>query len=216
MWLPGHLAASFLACTPFLIYYRERIGNRTLVLSYLAFFAAFPDFLHIDDLRIISHSILGLAALTAIAFVVLSLFFEVRRSYIVIAAVAAGTHLIADWMFGHFFPIYPLSDDYVSLNTFNTLADIRVEILLSAAAIIAFVVLSLKSRGSGLTSGLDRKEKWNVMILLLPLSAIAFLEAAYFTQNMMDVGVTITRLMLLCLFLIPLGGTLMISRDLMR
>jgi hypothetical protein len=214
MWLPGHLAVSFLACTPLLLYSRRKGEDATLALVYVAFFAVFPDFLHIGDLRIVSHSLVGLAALVSIALVVLSLLSEVRRSLVVIASVAAGAHLFADWLYGHFFPLFPFSTEYVSLNTFNTYMDIRVEIGLFAIAMVVFVVYMISGRTSQRHVQPVRREKWSRLILLLPFLVMTLLETAYFIQNMMIVGTTVTRLILLSIFMILLGGTLVLIKDL--
>ena len=216
MWLPGHLAVSFLACTPVLLYSRKQGEDRTLALSYVAFFAVLPDFLHIGDLRIVSHSLSGLIALVSIALVVLSLLFEVRKSQVLIASVAAGAHLFADWMFGHFFPLFPLSQEYESLNTFNTYIDIRSEIAFSAIAIVVFAVLMIPRRAVQRPAVAGRRDIWNFLVLLLPFLAIALLETVYFIQNMMTVGVTFTRLILLSLFVVPVGGTLITIKGLLE
>jgi hypothetical protein len=54
------------------------------------------------------------------------------------------------------------------------------------------------------------------LVLLLPFLAIALLETIYFVQNMMTVGVTFTRLVLLSLFVIPVGGTLIAIKGLLE
>ncbi|MDD1773753.1 MAG: hypothetical protein LUQ14_03920 [Methanomassiliicoccales archaeon] len=216
MWLPGHLAVAFLACTPLLLYSRRKGEDATLALVYVAFFAVFPDFLHIGDLRIVSHSLVGLAALVSIALVVLSLLSEVRRSLVVIASVAAGAHLFADYLYGHFFPLFPFSTEYVSLNAFNTFMDIRVEIGLFAIATVVFAIYMFSGRTGLRYVRPVRRERWGYLILLLPFLAMTLLESAYFIQNMMIVGTTITRLILLSTFAVLLVGTLILIRDLLE
>jgi uncharacterized membrane protein len=61
-----------------------------------------------------------------------------------------------------------------------------------------------------------KRDIWNFLVLLLPFLVIALLETIYFVQNMMTVGVTFTRLVLLSLFVIPVGGTLIAIKGLLE
>jgi hypothetical protein len=216
MWLPGHLAISFLTCTPLLVYARSQGEDKTLALSYVAFFAVLPDFLHIGDLRILSHSVTGLTVLVSAALIVLSLFVEVRRIHVLIASVAAGAHLLADWMFGHFFPLFPFSNEYASLNYFNTLIDLRAEIALTAVAIVVFAVLTFSGCSAWRCVWHTRRDRLGILLLLMPFLTLALLETAYFIQNMGIVGTTFTRLMMLALFAPPIGGTMIVIVDLLK
>jgi hypothetical protein len=216
MWLPGHLAISFLACTPLLLYARRQGEGKTLALSFVAFFAVFPDFLHIGDLRILSHSVIGLMVLVCAALIVLALFVEVRRIHVLIASVAAGAHLLADWMFGHFFPLFPFSNEYASLNYFNTLVDLRAEIVLAAVAIVVFAVLTFSGRSAWRCVRHPGRDRLSILLLLIPFLVLALLETASFIQNMRIVGTTVTRLIMLALFAAPIGGTLLVIMNLFK
>lgn len=216
MWLPGHLAVAFLVCTPLLLYSRRKGEDPILALVYVAFFAVFPDFLHIGDFRMVSHSLLGLVALVLIALVILSRISEVRRSLVAIASVAAGAHLFADWMYGHFFPLFPFSTEYISLNTFNTYMDIRAEIALFAVATVVFAALVISGRHDYRSVKTAREAKWGYLVLLFPFLAMVVLETVYFTQNMLIIGTGVTRLILLAIFGVLLGTTLLVIREVLE
>jgi hypothetical protein len=213
MWLPGHLAVSFLACTPLVLYYCRRKENLILIIPYIAFFAVLPDFLHFEDLRTFSHSMIGLTILVMMALVVLHFLFRVRRAHVLIASVAAVAHLGADWLFGHFFPLYPFSNGYESLNSFNTYIDIQAEIVIFSVAFVVFTIIVLSARTIRRSMDLSNSEKWNVVILILPFLGMDLLETVYFLQNMATVGLGTSRMVLLMIFLTTLLGSVVLLRN---
>jgi hypothetical protein len=215
MWLPGHLAVSFLACIPLVLYYCRRKENLTLITPYIAFFAVLPDFLHFEDLRTFSHSIVGLTILVLIALMVLHFLFKIRRAQVLIASVAAGAHLAADWLFGHFFPLYPFSNGYASLNSFNTNIDIQAEVALFSVAFVVFAIIVLSARTIRRSMELSYSEKWNVVILILPFLGMDLLETVYFLQNMTTVGLGMSRMILLVIFLTTILGSAVLLRSVM-
>ncbi|MDD1767095.1 MAG: metal-dependent hydrolase [Methanomassiliicoccales archaeon] len=216
MWLPGHLAVAFLICTPLLLYSRRKGEDPILALVYVAFFAVFPDFLHIGDFRMVSHSLIGLAALVLIALVILFYVSEVRKSLVAIASIAVGAHLFADWMYGHFFPLFPFSIEYVSLNTFNTYVDVMAEIALFAVATVVFAALVISGRHDCRSVKTARGAKLGYLVLLLPFLAMTVLETVYFVQNMLIIGTGVTRLILLAIFGVLLGATLLVIREVLE
>ena len=213
MWLPGHLAVSFLACTPLVLYYCRKKENLILTIPYIAFFAVLPDFLHFEDLRTFSHSVIGLTILVLMALVVLHFLFKIGRAQVLIASVAAGAHLTADWLFGHFFPVYPFSNVYESLNSFNTYIDIQAEVVIFSVAFIVFTIIVLSTRTIRRSMELNNSEKWNVVILILPFLGMDLLETGYFLQNMTTVGLGISRMVLLAIFLTTILGSVILLRN---
>lgn len=212
MWLPGHLAVAFLICIPLLLYSRSKGEEPILPIIYVAFFAVFPDFLHIGDFRMVSHSLIGLSVLVLIGLVILSLISEVRKSLVAIASVAVAAHLFGDWMYGHFFPFFPISTEYVSLNTFNTFMDVRAEILLFAFAAVVFCIFTVSGHYNFVRIRTDLKTKRGFLVLLLPFLAMTALETVYFAQNMTIVGVSLSRLILLVIFAVLLVVTLLTAK----
>jgi hypothetical protein len=213
MWLPGHLAVSFLACTPLVLYYCRRKENLMLIIPYIAFFAVLPDFLHFEDLRTFSHSMIGLTILVLMALAVLHFLFRIRRAQVLIASVAAGAHLAADWLFGHFFPLYPFSNGYESLNSFNTYIDIQAEIVIFSVAFVVFTIIVLSARTIRRSMELSNNEKWNVVILIIPFLGMDLLETVYFLQNMTTVGLGTSRMVLLTIFLTTILGSVILLRS---
>ena len=184
-----------------------------LIIPYIAFFAVLPDFLHFEDLRTFSHSMIGLTILVLMALVVLHFLFKIRRAQVLIASVAAGAHLGADWLFGHFFPLYPFSSRYESLNSFNTYIDIQAEIVIFSVAFVVFMIIFLSARTIRRSTELSNSEKWNVVILILPFLGMELLEAAYFLQNMATVGLGVSRMVLLIIFLTTILGSVILLRS---
>lgn len=108
VWLPGHASFSFLLALPIINSVRKREGDLMLPLSYAAFFSVMPDFLHIGDLRMFSHSIFGATILLVAILAILSRLAPFSGRLAAIAFVATGGHLLGDWLFGHFYPAFPL------------------------------------------------------------------------------------------------------------
>lgn len=184
-----------------------------LIIPYIAFFAVLPDFLHIEDLRTFSHSIIGLTILVLTALALLHFLFRVRRAQVFIASVAAGAHLAADWLFGHFYPLYPFSNGYKSLNSFNTYIDIQAEIVIFSVAFVVFTIIVLSARTIRRPMDLSNSEMWNVVILILPFLGMDLLETAYFLQNMATVGFGTSRMVLLGIFLTTILGSVILMRS---
>ncbi|MGB9882534.1 MAG: hypothetical protein ACPLM9_05310 [Methanomassiliicoccales archaeon] len=144
MWLPGHLALSALAVLPVIeAIASKRSVNRIQVLAFLFFFSVFPDFLHIGELRILTHSLLGLSLSVAIITLLIWKLVGIDRILLSITIVASGLHLLGDWIFGHFYPLFPFSTQYFSINNFNTLLNMRTELLLFIL-VLPFIFLVLK------------------------------------------------------------------------
>ena len=93
MWLPGHMAVSLLLCLPLLVMVKR---ERLLALYFVAFFSLLPDFLHLGELRIFTHSFVGLTVMLALSFGILAVLFRPRPVMYVIGTVAALGHLLGD------------------------------------------------------------------------------------------------------------------------
>lgn len=212
MWLPGHLAVSLLACTPLVLYYCRSKEDLILTIPYIAFFAVLPDFLHFENLRTFSHSLIGLTILVLTALVVLHFLFKIRRAQVLIASVAAGAHLAADWLFGHFYPLYPFSNGYQSLNSFNTYIDIQTEIVIFSVAFVVFTIIVLSVPTIRRSMEFSNSEKWNVVILILPFLGMDLLETVYFLLNMTTVGLGVSRMILFVIFLTTILGSVILLR----
>lgn len=204
MWLPGHLAVSFLLCLPLLVYVKR---ERLLALFYVAFFALLPDFLHLGPLRVPSHSIIGLTVMLSVALVTLYLLFRPRPILLAIGAVAAVGHLLADLYIGSIYPLYPVSSEWYALHQFNTAFDIRVEIVLSGIAlgvlILGFNLRELYRSRRGYTRSMNA----NLYLLIVAFGAMALLQGAYFAYTMLGNPFDPMRGVLLLLFLVPLVPT---------
>jgi len=99
---------------------------------------------------------------------------------------------------------------------FNTLIDLRVEIVLAAVAIVVFAVQTLSGRSAWRCVRHPGRDRLSILLLLIPFLALALLETAYFIQNMRIVGTTVTRLIMLALFADPIGGTLLVIMNLFK
>ncbi len=197
MWLPGHLAFSFLICLPFIVYLKR---ERALALACLGTFALLPDFLHLGMLRAFTHSFFGLALMLAVTLVPLIVLFRPRPAIIGLALLAAGAHLLGDLYIGSIWPLYPWSDEWFQLHEFNTAFDIRVEVILfSISALILLVALrpwdALRSVRS-----YDQKERRLLLVLSVPLGAMAGLQAIYFAIVSRGPGLDLYRSLLLVFF----------------
>jgi hypothetical protein len=176
MWLPGHLAFSFLLCLPFIVYMKR---DRALALVCVGVFALLPDFLHLGMLRAFSHSFFGLGIMLALILVPLALLFRPRAALIGAAVTAAVGHLLADLYVGSIWPFYPWVDEWVQLHEFNTAFDIQVEVILSAVAIAALVFLRPWSALRAVKK-YDQRERGLAVVLSAPLAAMAGLQGIYF------------------------------------
>jgi len=106
------------------------------------------------------------------------------------------SHLFADWLFGDITPYYPFSTQYLQLNTFNSLEDIRVEIVLF---LIAGVVTLLIIRPGNIISSaysLTKIERINMAILGVPFVLITLLQLGYFILDIQQAGLTYSRAIL--------------------
>lgn len=181
MWLPGHLAVALILCLPLLLLYRRREGSYLLALAYIGFFSVLPDFLHFSNgLRMVSHSLLGAAVLTALVLVVLWRFFGTTPVLVAIAGVSVTAHLLADLYIGHIYPWFPFSTQYAQDNQFNTLFDLRLEIGLSLVATAILVLLYLSDRKGFDLGAAMPSQLGSMLVLTLPLAALSLAQMGYF------------------------------------
>lgn len=67
-----------------------------VAIAFVAFFSLFPDLLHLGDLRMIGHSLIGPPILMAMAFGALWALFRTRPIFMGIVVAAVTSHLLAD------------------------------------------------------------------------------------------------------------------------
>ncbi len=206
MWLPGHLALAFLIAIPVFAWVQRKNEIRTPVILVI-FFAAFPDFFHIGDLRAVSHSLIGLAGLMLVALLILSAFVKLNRWTILASVVGASSHLLGDTYIGHIYPQFPFSNAVLEFNEFNTLFDFQTELALSLLALLAIPVIlywDRKRRWGGRTG----KERRFLLLMTLLLIAMAFAELVLFTQMNLGRNPPRSVLLMMPLFAGPLLLTL--------
>ena len=181
MWLPGHLAVALLICLPLLILYRVKQGNYMLALAFIAFFSVLPDFLHFDTgLRTFSHSLLGAALLTAVILLIIWKVLGLNLILAVTAIFAVFAHLLADLFIGHIYPWYPFSTEYVQNNQFNTVFDLRAEVVLSIFAWVMILALLALDRKGFRLEVLPIQSLRTMLTLLLTFAALCFAQMGYF------------------------------------
>jgi hypothetical protein len=199
MWLPGHIAFSFLVCLPFIIYLKR---ERALALVCLGAFALLPDYLHLGMLRAYAHSLLGVTALLVVSLVVLILLVRPRPALIGLAIVAAFSHLLADLYVGSIWPFYPWSSEWFQLNEFNMPFDIRVEVVLFAISALIVLVLLRPWEAVRSVRSYDRGQRNMLLLLTLPVGAMAGLQAVYFAIVSTGPGLDLYRSLLLVFMII--------------
>jgi hypothetical protein len=206
MWLPGHLAFSFILCLPFLVYLKR---DRALAFACVGVFALLPDFLHIGMLRAFAHSFLGLGAMLAATLVTLALLFRPRAAIIGAAVLAATAHLMADLYIGSIWPLYPWSDEWLQFHEFNTAFDIRVEVVMFSVALLFLLFLRPWEAVRSVRS-FDRRENGLLIALSAPLAAMAGLQGAYFLIVSQGPGLDVYRSALAASFTFTLLAALLL------
>jgi len=197
MWLPGHVAFSFLVCLPFIVYLKRERG---LALSYLMFFALLPDFLHLGPLRYLSHSLIGLGAMLLAVFVPLIILSRPRPALLGLAVAAAGSHLLGDAYIGSVAPFYPWSSEWFQINEFNSAYDIHMEIVFFALAALIILIALGPWKALRSVSTYTKWERRGLAITSFPVMAISGLEGIYFIIVSQGPGLTGYRAALLVCF----------------
>jgi len=201
MWLPGHLALAFVIALPLILLSQER--SRVLVMAQVAVFSVFPDFFHIGDVRMISHSLIGLGVLVAAALLFLSLFNRQSLALILGAIIGASVHLLGDAYIGHIYPFFPLSDSIFELHRFNTLFDLQTELLLSGVALVLFLGVVRPWREWGIHP-IDRKGEIQLLLLAAPFAILSAGELALYALSDVHFGAPLSTWLLIPFFLLPL------------
>ncbi len=197
MWLPGHVAFSFLICLPFIVYLKR---ERALALSYLMFFALLPDFLHLGPLRYLSHSLVGLGVMLTVLFVPLFILSRPRPALVALAAVASITHLLGDGYIGSIAPFYPWSIEWFQINEFNSAFDIRMEVVFFALAVLMIVIALRPWTAVRDISRYNKRELRGLFLTAFPVMAISGLEGVYFIIVSQGPGLVGFRAVLLACF----------------
>jgi hypothetical protein len=181
MWLPGHVALALLICLPLLWLYRVKKGSYLLALAFVAFFSVLPDFLHFDtSLRTVSHSLTGATVLAAVLLVVMWKAFGTGWILQVIAVVAVYAHLLGDLYIGHIYPYYPFSMEYIQNNQFNTVFDLRFEMIISTIATLVVIALYIFDRKGFRLENVPPMERRGLLTLVLPFAALCLAQIGYF------------------------------------
>ena len=160
-------------------------------------FALLPDYLHLGMLRAFTHSFLGLTVLLAASLVTLIVLFRPRPALVGLAVVAAGAHLLADLYVGSIWPFYPWSDEWFQLHEFNTPFDIRVEVVLFAISALIVLVLLRPWEAVRSVRSYDKKQGNMLLLLSVPLGAMAGLQAVYFAIVSQGPGLDLYRSLVL-------------------
>jgi hypothetical protein len=184
MWLPGHVSIAFLLCLPLLFVSIRRGSTVWLALAYVGVFSILPDFFHWGDYRMVSHSIVGLVVIAGVILYILGKLFKADAALLAIGAVAAGAHLAGDLWIGHIFPLFPFSEQIAELNQFNTLDDLRIEIVLSAIALVVLILfLYVTSRQwKSKREAPSLLEKVHELIIAAPFAAMCAGQLIIFGQ----------------------------------
>jgi membrane-bound metal-dependent hydrolase YbcI (DUF457 family) len=151
-----------------------------MALVYVAFFSNLLDFLHLGDMRPFSHSFFGAALMLGVALFLLIMIQGWRPLLAVLALLAVGSHLLADVFIGHIYPWYPWSMEIVQFNQFNTMFDIRVELVLSFLAFVPLVVLMAIRPDKLAVDGYRKKDLSVLMALLTIFFVFASAQAWYY------------------------------------
>jgi hypothetical protein len=210
MWLPGHLAIGLLLSLFALALYAR--GHRPLLLplAFVAFFSVLPDFLHIGGLRAFSHSILGATVLLVVALVVLLAMRSLTPLLALVAAISLYSHLLADIWIGHIYPWWPWSDQIVQNNPFNTIYDLRVELLLSFLAFVPFAWIILRRPRDLRIESSDRRDLLPLTMLMGLFFVFCLAQTVYFIDLDILTDPTISAVLLLLVFLGSLIASLIV------
>jgi hypothetical protein len=177
MWLPGHFAVAFLICLPLVYYAKE---YRVLAIAYVAIFSQLPDLIHLGSLRILSHSPIGLIIMLAVVLALLWMIFRPRTLLLVIGALAAMAHLLADLYIGSIFPYYPFNTKYLEFHELNSTFDLTAEVGL-IVLVIVLTLIALRPwemmRSIGTYSKPMRR---NLLLLIVPFGLLSMAEGALF------------------------------------
>ncbi len=215
MWLPGHLAVGFFICLIPLLFFVQEGKSAILGLIYIAFFAVLLDFLHFGEgPRAFSHSFFGAAVLLSFALLITIIIHGWQRWLTLIAILAVGSHLLADLFIGHIYPWYPWSMEIVQNNVFNTIFDIRVELILCFLALIPLTALIALKYGKSSLANLSRNELLAVIFLLGSFFIFALVQSIYYASIDIFRNPTISAILLGFVFIsvIALSG-LYLSRS---
>ncbi|KQM10134.1 hypothetical protein AOA80_11450 [Methanomassiliicoccales archaeon RumEn M1] len=191
---------SFLLCLPLLVMVKR---ERLVALYFVGFFALLPDLLHLGDLRIFAHSLVGLSIMLLISFAVLAVLFRPRPVMYAIGAVAAFGHLLGDLYIGSIYPFWPWDGTWYHLHLFNSPFDITTEVVLSSIALVLLVVLFGPFRLHGSRRRLDRREAGSLYLLGTIVAAMALLQGGYYALILYLGGGDVLRYTLLLFFAAP-------------
>jgi len=97
-----------------------------------------------------------------------------------IAVLAVGSHLLADLFIGSIYPWYPWSMEILQNNVFNTIFDIRVELLVCLLGFVALAFLVARWPKGVSVETLSRKDLLAIVVLLGAFFIFALAQTVYF------------------------------------
>lgn len=180
--------------------YASRHRSLLVALAFVAFFSVLPDFLHIGGLRAFSHSILGATVLLAFALIVLLAIRGLTPLLALIATISLYSHLLADTWIGHIYPWWPWSDQIVQNNLFNSIYDLRMELLLSLLAFVPLAWIALRRRGDLRVESSERKDVLPLILLMGLFFVFSLAQTVYFIDLDILSEPTISAFLLLSVF----------------
>jgi len=149
MWLIGHTALAYVVIKVIWIVFKSKSnsksnnkGNDTELrddtkkyllrfsphfIILLFVFANWPDFIHVGELRILSHNLLAVFVVPIIILLVLHRFNIVNRLEATLLVIASGLHALTDTLFSAFHLLYPFQSTAFSIYPFNSPQDIIAE-----------------------------------------------------------------------------------------
>lgn len=176
MWLPGHFAVALIMSLPLLLMVKEK---RMLAIAYVAFFAVFLDFLHLGQLRMISHSLIGLTVLLVLMLGLSWAMFRPRPILLAIGAVSAFSHLAVDLFLGNITPYYPLNTVYWG-HLLGPGLDVPLEVAAMALTLIILLALIFPSGSIGPVRSFPRAARLNLQAFLIPFVLMTAFEGGYY------------------------------------
>jgi hypothetical protein len=159
MWLIGHTASAYLIVKGIWIAQRlhlrtksqikkvrnERMANSKIYhfpphfLLLLFVFANWPDFVHVGELRVLSHNMIAVITVPSIILLILTHRQVVNRFEAILLLCASVVHMLTDIIFSSFYPFYPFQTKIFIIYSFNSYEHIVVESLISAIFLGVFI-----------------------------------------------------------------------------
>lgn len=136
MWTIGHISIGYIIGRPF--YGKGPAKPLSLVLIF--FTAVILDFAHVYAFRTMTHSmVFFIIFLSSILFVLFNLHIIEKKDIVPLVA-AGSSHILADVLFGSFYPFLPFSSYKISIFSWGSYLDYIIEIALFVIMMIALTL----------------------------------------------------------------------------